>query len=862
MKKQRFLSLFLVLCELCLLSPLAMAQELFIQPVTNLSTPLTIHQIIQTGDSGSTLLVASDQGVFATDDRGENWIKWDKGLPTGEVLQLLYQSQPLLILASVKNYGVWKWQPAGKNWVSFNSNLPAKQVLSFYKTDKYIYAGSNKEGLFRVKVGSEKWQDLNFDDKNPFLSQLSIRAICFIDEKTGWLGSDKGLVFTDDEGELWKHQESNLLNNVTIFTLLFHPIKKLFLVGTQQKGIYTSQDSGRTWKEWRPSGIPAQSFSVYTMALDTASNRLWIGTDQGGWISNESINLFEPLTDLSNTEILSIFPTNLNGWNSIWIGTVDKGLYYACSVKPPTRPSQLAYSIGPLEVHLRWKESAPGSQSIAGYTIYRKRKSEASYQVVGDSQSLDWTDRQVQWLDEFYYTVQAYDSQEPPARSILSEEILVLVDDEPTLTLKHPPENFITTEESISINGSATDQGSGIQSVNLTLTYESKSNQQKSFQLNVHQDGTFEQTIPLELGKNTLYMEASDNRSHQVSISRTVIRNEVAKDTTPPVITINSPADHFTNEAGTMVVTGKIVDEEGHLLESRIWVEQKGNRLHYRVITLDQKGLFSETVSLPFGEVSIIVQAIDAFGNQGEKKLSGMNIEPDLIPPQYYILSPLQGAETEEETIRFYGRAWDDESGILSIQVSLDYLSKRMYDKTLTLNDQGFFDMPLTLMEGENLLTLHITDNKKNESKESRTVIRKAKPKTILIELIIGKNTALVNGQEMTLAYPPEIQKGRTFVPVRFVSEALGANVLWIAQRKEIQITWKEKFISLWLNKTIVTIESLTNPNEVPKTVFLEHAPYLAKGVTMVPLRLIAEQFGITPDWDPVSQRISLILIP
>lgn len=311
-----------------------------------------------------------------------------------------------------------------------------------------------------------------------------------------------------------------------------------------------------------------------------------------------------------------------------------------------------------------------------------------------------------------------------------------------------------------------------------------------------------------------------------------------------------------------MVVTGKIIDEEGHLLESRIWVEQKGNRLHYRVITLDQKGMFNETVSLPYGEVAVYVQAIDAFGNQEEKKISGTNVEPDLTPPQCYILSPLQGAETEEETIRFYGRAWDEGSGILSIQVSLDYLSKRMYDKTLTLNEQGFFDMHLTLMEGENLLTLQVLDKKNNESKESRTVIRKVKPKTILIQLVIGNNQAIVNDKAIPLVYPPEIKKGRTFVPVRFVSEAFGANVLWVAQRKEIQITWKEKFITLWLNKTIVTIESLKSPDEVPKTVFLEYAPYLAKGVTMVPLRLIAEQFGITPDWNPATQTITLILTP
>jgi hypothetical protein len=43
--------------------------------------------------------------------------------------------------------------------------------------------------------------------------------------------------------------------------------------------------------------------------------------------------------------------------------------------------------------------------------------------------------------------------------------------------------------------------------------------------------------------------------------------------------------------------------------------------------------------------------------------------------------------------------------------------------------------------------------------------------------LTIGSNIAIVNGQTITLDASAEIFEGRTIVPVRFVTEALGYNV-------------------------------------------------------------------------------------
>lgn len=54
------------------------------------------------------------------------------------------------------------------------------------------------------------------------------------------------------------------------------------------------------------------------------------------------------------------------------------------------------------------------------------------------------------------------------------------------------------------------------------------------------------------------------------------------------------------------------------------------------------------------------------------------------------------------------------------------------------------------------------------------------------IILIIGSDKAVVNGEEITLDSSAFEENGRTFVPVRFVFEALGADVEWIQDEKQI----------------------------------------------------------------------------
>lgn len=61
------------------------------------------------------------------------------------------------------------------------------------------------------------------------------------------------------------------------------------------------------------------------------------------------------------------------------------------------------------------------------------------------------------------------------------------------------------------------------------------------------------------------------------------------------------------------------------------------------------------------------------------------------------------------------------------------------------------------------------------------------------VEITIGSNIAIVNGKNTIMDVSPKITGGRTFVPLRFVGEALGASVIWEAVTKKIIITYPGK---------------------------------------------------------------------
>jgi tripartite ATP-independent transporter DctP family solute receptor len=80
------------------------------------------------------------------------------------------------------------------------------------------------------------------------------------------------------------------------------------------------------------------------------------------------------------------------------------------------------------------------------------------------------------------------------------------------------------------------------------------------------------------------------------------------------------------------------------------------------------------------------------------------------------------------------------------------------------------------------------------------------------IVLTIGSTTAIVNGVKNKLDVAPKILSGRTVVPVRFVSESMGAKVDWNSNTKMVTITSSGKPVLNFKSKVEYTMQVNVGP--------------------------------------------------
>jgi hypothetical protein len=100
------------------------------------------------------------------------------------------------------------------------------------------------------------------------------------------------------------------------------------------------------------------------------------------------------------------------------------------------------------------------------------------------------------------------------------------------------------------------------------------------------------------------------------------------------------------------------------------------------------------------------------------------------------------------------------------------------------------------------------------------------------VQLAIGDYRATVNGQIIHLDAPAMILRGSTMVPLRFVSEALGADVKWFAATQTVSITTVQDSIAV---SPIVSQPATVMLNG--RTVPLDTSrPFVANGAILLPL--------------------------
>ena len=108
----------------------------------------------------------------------------------------------------------------------------------------------------------------------------------------------------------------------------------------------------------------------------------------------------------------------------------------------------------------------------------------------------------------------------------------------------------------------------------------------------------------------------------------------------------------------------------------------------------------------------------------------------------------------------------------------------------------------------------------------------------------------VVNGNRVNFpdAEPFIDDNGRTQVPVRFVSEALGAEVSWEGSTKTVTISQGDKEIKIVIGKKDYTINGEKN--------LMDTEALLKEDRTFVPVRFVSEGLGARVEWDSAVRTV------
>jgi photosystem II stability/assembly factor-like uncharacterized protein len=744
-------------------------------------------------------LGTENEGVFVSNDGGKNWTWMGKGLefvapnyvPTYVRINAIksISGKPGVLYASTSK-GLYITNNAGINWQRLDNELANTTVYYAYidpANSNFIIAGTDK-GVYLSKDGGVTFAPYNTDIPN--ISAYTI-VKDITDPNAYFIGTNSGIYKTLDNCKTWR-RIGNFLN-ISVLDIVQNPKKPFIIYLATQGGVFRSYDSGSTFvnmTDWtsKPYVIkvyvdPFDDSKVYAVSRDgiLSSNDggetfsiqpnttgstfkaceiaspdfslLYIGTNKGfltynkgyfsfsntglGLLYATSLGFDQNYKIVYTTTNLGTFKTDysLSSWT--YINNALYGSFAHAIAVDPAKPYNMlaATKVGlkkSIDNGFGWVMIIPNEE------IYSVNFSMANPKYVFASGSV------------LYYS-------EDSGNNFQAIQIKGVV---PPIYAVVPTKNYVYILDSNSI----------LRSLDL-VKWEVVSNVSslKPFALAgdfynpntlylgtldgvyVSRDGGVTWNVFGDLPRGTIVMSvASINDSKNTILVATnsgVYRSVAIEDNLPPVVTIFSPQDGIKVNVASVNVSGKVVDNESGIAKVTI------NGIE---VTLNQDFTFSYNLLLTQGENTIEIKAYDRAGNVATRTLK----------------------VTYSKTV------------ILTLFVGSN--------KMITSDGEAItLDSPPVIVEGRTLVPIRPIIEKFGGSIAWEGIERKV---TIIlgnktIEMWIDKPQARVNGI-VTLIDPtnskvtPKIINGRTMLPVRFVSEQLGAKVDWDGTLKKITITY------------------------------------------------------------------------
>lgn len=117
----------------------------------------------------------------------------------------------------------------------------------------------------------------------------------------------------------------------------------------------------------------------------------------------------------------------------------------------------------------------------------------------------------------------------------------------------------------------------------------------------------------------------------------------------------------------------------------------------------------------------------------------------------------------------------------------------------------------------------------------------------------------VVNGYNLQSRYAPYVDGNRTFVPIRELTELMGADVQWDQGTKSVRIRLRNQDVKLKINSSVVYVNNKKMQMDKQSTPRLtQYVRQNGDYKTMVPLRFLSENLGFNVQWNNAARQASV----
>lgn len=308
-------------------------------------------------DFGNNIYIGTTEGVFLSEDFGENWISINNGLTGQSIIHITININGFLYVATGSN-GIYRSTDNGENWNTVNNGLGNYYMKTLtHNSSGTLFAG-NYVGFYKSTDYGENW----IPSGTGLTARPNALGVNSNDHLFAVCGTNGGAFRSTDNGDNWV-QINNGLENTDLISIVISSSGKIY-AGDYSKGVYCSDDNGESWTNYLGSyptlrvndmgnnvseivyagtnegllrttdyGITWQPFNqglndyafISSMAIDDAAY-FYAGLGGGGLArsTNNGDNWEKIECELSNIQINCFFPAQNN---QLFAGTAGNGIF-------------------------------------------------------------------------------------------------------------------------------------------------------------------------------------------------------------------------------------------------------------------------------------------------------------------------------------------------------------------------------------------------------------------------------------------------------------------------------------------------------------------------------------------------------